>query len=161
MMMVWVTPVPFTPQSTLPLAVRTVSSLTLYWWLPVWVKTVVEYAPASSARSRVDAGPIGGSASCNELQCVKGRGAPRRLPVLCLMLANRPGQSAFESRATDGSVLELVFNLLFRQWLAVNFHVRINQEVDRFPPLARRQHQVATHRERNSVCIEMPEIILA
>jgi alpha-1,6-mannosyltransferase len=41
--LIWVTPFLFTPQSTLPLAVWTVSSLTLYWWLPVWAKTVVEY----------------------------------------------------------------------------------------------------------------------
>jgi len=43
--LVWITPFLFTPQRTLPLAVWTVSSLTLYWWLPVWAKTVVEYVP--------------------------------------------------------------------------------------------------------------------
>jgi hypothetical protein len=43
--LVWLTPFLFTPQSTLPLAVWTVSSLTLYWWLPVWAKIVVEYVP--------------------------------------------------------------------------------------------------------------------
>ena len=43
--LVWVTPFLFTPERTLPLAVWTVSSLTLYWWLPVWAKTVVEYVP--------------------------------------------------------------------------------------------------------------------
>jgi hypothetical protein len=43
--LVLVTPFLFTPQRTLPLAVWTVSSLTLYWWLPVWAKTVVEYVP--------------------------------------------------------------------------------------------------------------------
>ena len=43
--LLWLTPFLFTPQRTLALAVWTVSSLTLYWWLPVWAKTVVEYVP--------------------------------------------------------------------------------------------------------------------
>jgi alpha-1,6-mannosyltransferase len=42
--LLWFTPFLFTPR-TLPLAVWTVSSLSLYWWLPVWAKTVVEYGP--------------------------------------------------------------------------------------------------------------------
>jgi len=59
--LVWFTPFLFTPERTLPLAVWTVSSLTLYWWLPVWAKTVVEFVPvvcvagwmlARSARAR-------------------------------------------------------------------------------------------------------------
>ncbi len=42
--LVWVTPFLFTPR-TLPLAVWTVSSLAVYWPLPVWAATVVEYGP--------------------------------------------------------------------------------------------------------------------
>ena len=47
--LLWFTPFLFTPLRTLPLAVWTVSSLTLYWWLPVWAKTVVEYVPVVGA----------------------------------------------------------------------------------------------------------------
>ena len=42
--LVWVTPFLFTPR-TLPLAVWTVSSLSVYWPLPVWATTVIEYVP--------------------------------------------------------------------------------------------------------------------
>jgi alpha-1,6-mannosyltransferase len=42
--LLWVTPFLFTPR-TLPLAVWTVSSLSIYWSLPVWATTVVEYGP--------------------------------------------------------------------------------------------------------------------
>jgi hypothetical protein len=58
--LLWVTPFLFTP-GTLPLAVWTVSSLSIYWSLPVWATTVVEYGPvlgvagwmwAQSARAR-------------------------------------------------------------------------------------------------------------
>jgi hypothetical protein len=42
--LVWVTPFLFTPR-TLPLAVWTVSSLAVYWPLPVWATMVIEYAP--------------------------------------------------------------------------------------------------------------------
>jgi alpha-1,6-mannosyltransferase len=42
--LLWVTPFLFTP-STLPLAVWTVSSLSIYWALPDWATTVVEYTP--------------------------------------------------------------------------------------------------------------------
>ena len=42
--LLWVTPFLFTP-SMLPLAVWTVSSLAIYWPLPVWATTVVEYGP--------------------------------------------------------------------------------------------------------------------
>jgi hypothetical protein len=42
--LLWVTPFLFTPR-TLPLAVWTVSSLSIYWSLPVWSTTVVEYGP--------------------------------------------------------------------------------------------------------------------
>jgi hypothetical protein len=42
--LLWVTPFLFTPH-TLPLAVWTVSSLSVYWSLPVWATTVVEYGP--------------------------------------------------------------------------------------------------------------------
>src|ERR1700719_2416882 len=69
-------------------------------------------------------------------------------------------QSVFDSRTTNRRVLELVFNLLFRQRLAVYLNVRINQEVNRFPALARLQRQVAAHRERDPVGVEMAEIIL-
>jgi len=40
--LVWVTPFLFTPR-TLPLAVWTVSSLAVYWPLPVWATIVIEY----------------------------------------------------------------------------------------------------------------------
>ena len=58
--LLWVTPFLFT-QSTLPLAVWTVSSLSIYWSLPVWATTLVEFGPvlgvaawmwAQSARAR-------------------------------------------------------------------------------------------------------------
>ena len=42
--LLWVTPFLFTPR-TLPLAVWTVSSLSVYWPLPVWATTVFEYGP--------------------------------------------------------------------------------------------------------------------
>jgi hypothetical protein len=42
--LLWVTPFLFTPR-TLPLAVWTVSSLSVYWSLPGWATTVVEYGP--------------------------------------------------------------------------------------------------------------------
>jgi len=42
--LLWVTPFLFT-RSTLPLAVWTVSSISIYWSLPVWATTVVEYGP--------------------------------------------------------------------------------------------------------------------
>ena len=42
--LLWVTPFLFTPR-LLPLAVWTVSSLAVYWPLPVWAKTVVEFGP--------------------------------------------------------------------------------------------------------------------
>ena len=42
--LLWVTPFLFT-RRTLPLAVWTVSSLSVYWSLPVWATTVVEYGP--------------------------------------------------------------------------------------------------------------------
>ncbi|HEV3115078.1 MAG TPA: hypothetical protein VGY99_31725 [Candidatus Binataceae bacterium] len=42
--LLWITPFLFTPR-TLPLAVWTVSSLAVYWSLPVWATTVVEYGP--------------------------------------------------------------------------------------------------------------------
>jgi alpha-1,6-mannosyltransferase len=42
--LVWVTPFLFTPR-TLPLAVWTVSSLAVYWPLPVWATMVIEYGP--------------------------------------------------------------------------------------------------------------------
>jgi alpha-1,6-mannosyltransferase len=42
--LLWVTPFLF-GQCTLPLAVWTVSSLSVYWSLPVWATTVVEYGP--------------------------------------------------------------------------------------------------------------------
>ena len=40
----WVTPFLLTPR-TLPLAVWTVSSLAVYWPLPVWATMVIEYGP--------------------------------------------------------------------------------------------------------------------
>jgi hypothetical protein len=40
--LVWITPFLFTPR-TLPLAVWTVSSLAVYWPLPVWETMVIEY----------------------------------------------------------------------------------------------------------------------
>jgi hypothetical protein len=43
--LLWITPFLFSPR-TLPLAVWTVSSLSVYWPLPVWATTVVEYGPA-------------------------------------------------------------------------------------------------------------------
>ncbi len=58
--LLWVTPFLFT-SGTLPLAVWTVSSLSIYWSLPVWATTVVEFGPvlgvagwmlAQSARAR-------------------------------------------------------------------------------------------------------------
>jgi hypothetical protein len=42
--LLWVTPFLFTP-GTLPLAVWTVSSLSIYWSLPVWATTLVEFGP--------------------------------------------------------------------------------------------------------------------
>jgi hypothetical protein len=42
--LLWATPFLFTSR-TLPLAVWTVSSLSVYWSLPVWATTVVEYGP--------------------------------------------------------------------------------------------------------------------
>jgi alpha-1,6-mannosyltransferase len=42
--LLWVTPFLFTPR-TLPLAVWTVSSLAIYWPLPVWATALVEYGP--------------------------------------------------------------------------------------------------------------------
>jgi len=42
--LLWVTPFLFAPR-TLPLAVWTVSSLSVYWSLPDWTTTVVEYGP--------------------------------------------------------------------------------------------------------------------
>jgi hypothetical protein len=42
--LVWVTPFLFTPR-TLPLAVWTVTSLAVYWPLPVWATMVIEYCP--------------------------------------------------------------------------------------------------------------------
>ena len=42
--LVWVTPFLFTPRA-LPLAVWTVSSLAVYWPLPVWATMVIEYGP--------------------------------------------------------------------------------------------------------------------
>jgi alpha-1,6-mannosyltransferase len=42
--LLWVTPFLFT-RRTLPLAVWTVSSLSIYWSLPGWATTVVEYGP--------------------------------------------------------------------------------------------------------------------
>jgi alpha-1,6-mannosyltransferase len=42
--LLWLTPFLFTP-GTLPLAVWTVSSLAVYWSLPVWATTLVEYGP--------------------------------------------------------------------------------------------------------------------
>jgi hypothetical protein len=61
------------------------------------------------------------------------------------------------SAASNRRVLELVFNLLFRQWLAVCLNVRIDQKVNWFPARARIQSQVAAHRERHPVGIEMAE----
>ncbi len=58
--LVWVTPFLFTPR-TLPLAVWTVSSIAVYWPLPVWATMVIEFGPvlgvaawmwAQSARAR-------------------------------------------------------------------------------------------------------------
>jgi hypothetical protein len=46
--LLWLTPFLFSAQ-TLPLAAWTVSSLAIYWRLPVWAKTIVEYGPALSA----------------------------------------------------------------------------------------------------------------
>ena len=43
--LLWLTPFLFSPR-TLPLAVWTVGSLSVYWPLPVWATTVVEYGPA-------------------------------------------------------------------------------------------------------------------
>lgn len=57
--LVWVTPFLFTPQRTLPLAVWTVSSLTLYWWLPVWAKIVLEYVPILCAAGWMLAQSVG------------------------------------------------------------------------------------------------------
>jgi alpha-1,6-mannosyltransferase len=42
--LIWVTPFLFTPRA-LPLAVWTVSSLAVYWPLPVWATMVIEYGP--------------------------------------------------------------------------------------------------------------------
>jgi alpha-1,6-mannosyltransferase len=42
--LLWVTPFLFTPRM-LPLAVWTVSSLSIYWSLPAWATTVTEYGP--------------------------------------------------------------------------------------------------------------------
>jgi alpha-1,6-mannosyltransferase len=58
--LLWITPFLFTTR-TLPLAVWTVSSLSIYWPLPVWAAMVIEYGPvlgvaawmlAQSARAR-------------------------------------------------------------------------------------------------------------
>jgi alpha-1,6-mannosyltransferase len=46
--LVWVTPFLFTPR-LLPLAVWTVSSLAVYWPLPVWETMVIEYGPVLGA----------------------------------------------------------------------------------------------------------------
>ena len=46
--LLWVTPFLFTPR-LLPLAVWTVSSLAVYWPLPVWATTMVEYGPVLGA----------------------------------------------------------------------------------------------------------------
>ena len=42
--LLWITPFLFTPR-TLPLAVWTVSSLVVYWSLPVWATASIEYGP--------------------------------------------------------------------------------------------------------------------
>jgi hypothetical protein len=42
--LLWLTPFLFTPR-TLPLAIWTVTSLSLYWSLPVWATTLIEYGP--------------------------------------------------------------------------------------------------------------------
>jgi hypothetical protein len=42
--LLWITPFLFTPRM-LPLAVWTVSSLSIYWLLPGWATTVIEYGP--------------------------------------------------------------------------------------------------------------------
>jgi alpha-1,6-mannosyltransferase len=66
--LVWVTPFLLTPR-TLPLAVWTVSSLAVYWPLPVWETMVIEYVPvlgvagwmwAQSVRARHATSPITG-----------------------------------------------------------------------------------------------------
>ena len=62
--------------------------------------------------------------------------------------------------ASNCRVLELVFDLLFRQRLAVYLNVRINQVVNR-PRSARLQLEIAAHRERNARGVEMAEIIIA
>jgi hypothetical protein len=42
--LLWVTPFLFTPRM-LPLAIWTVSSLSIYWLLPGWATTLIEYGP--------------------------------------------------------------------------------------------------------------------
>jgi hypothetical protein len=46
--LLWVTPFLFTPRM-LPLAVWTVSSLSVYWPLPVWLTSTVEYGAVIAA----------------------------------------------------------------------------------------------------------------
>jgi alpha-1,6-mannosyltransferase len=66
--LVWVTPFLFTPR-TLPLAVWTVSSLAVYWPLPVWAKTLLEF------------GPVLGTAAWMFAQSLKARRAPTAASV--------------------------------------------------------------------------------
>jgi hypothetical protein len=56
--LLWVTPFLFAPR-TLPLAVWTVSSLSVYWSLPDWATTVVEYGPVLGVAGWMSAQSLG------------------------------------------------------------------------------------------------------
>jgi hypothetical protein len=56
--LLWVTPFLFAPR-TLPLAVWTVSSLSVYWSLPDWATTVVEYGPVLGVAGWMSAQSVG------------------------------------------------------------------------------------------------------
>ena len=62
--LVWVTPFLFTPR-TLPLAVWTVSSLAVYWPLPVWATMVIEYGSVLGVAGWMMAQSMGGCRAAN------------------------------------------------------------------------------------------------
>jgi alpha-1,6-mannosyltransferase len=64
--LVWVTPFLFTPR-TLPLAVWTVSSFSVYWSLPAWAATVIEYVPVLGVAGWMMAQSVGARRATSHL----------------------------------------------------------------------------------------------
>jgi hypothetical protein len=64
--LVWVTPFLFTPR-TLPLAVWTVSSFSVYWSLPAWATTVIEYVPVLGVAGWMMAQSVGARRAISHL----------------------------------------------------------------------------------------------